>query len=170
MSERRIFTQTLLLLGGNEGDVITNGRWVRSRLEEKYQVTLVSSWYASPSWGFDGPDFLNQVVALELVDSVYDLLEYCLELELELGRVRSKSGGYSSRPMDIDILYHGTEIHRSKKLNVPHPRIQDRRFTLVPLNEHWASFSHPALGKTQRELLLECPDTSEVKLISVDEE
>ncbi|NVK28382.1 MAG: 2-amino-4-hydroxy-6-hydroxymethyldihydropteridine diphosphokinase [Flavobacteriia bacterium] len=161
MSDRLPFTQTLLLLGGNEGDVRSNGAYIAAELSKFYDVKRMSSWYSSPSWGFEGPDFLNSVLELELVTDVGLLLDRCLELELRLGRER-KSSGYSNRPMDIDILYVGDYVIESEKLIVPHPRIPERRFTLVPLNEHWAGYSHPVLHRTQRQLLEECDDESVV--------
>lgn len=170
MSDKRIFQHTLLLLGGNQGDVIANGQWVAERLKDEYSIIQTSSWYASPAWGFEGPGFLNRILALEKVENVEQLLMRCLSLELELGRVRASDGNYSNRPMDIDILYHGNAVYQSEKLSVPHPKIQERRFTLVPLNEHWSDFVHPVFNKTQEELLNDCQDEAEVKLISVDEE
>lgn len=168
MSTGRLFTETLLLLGGNQGDVRSNGNEVVAYLSKFYQVESVTQWYKSPAWGFEGPDFLNCVVALRDVEDVHELLAHCLEVERHLGRIR-KGKGYSDRPMDVDILYHRNEVVETEELSVPHPRIEDRRFTLVPLNEKWADFLHPILNKTQRELLEECSDPSEVT-ICIDEE
>lgn len=170
MSDRRKFNQTLLLLGGNQGDVMSHGDWVVERLQSKYSVEECSLWYTSPAWGFEGPDFYNRVIALKKVDDVHELLDYCLSLELQLGRERYADQGYTSRPMDIDILYHGEEVIRSEKLIIPHPKIQERRFTLLPLSEKWGNFEHPILHETQIELLNRCEDSSVVKSIAENEE
>lgn len=83
-------------------------------------------------------------------------------IEAQLGRLR-EGKGYSSRIIDIDILLYGNEIISKKSLQIPHPLIQDRRFTLVPLCEIAPEMVHPVLRKTFRELLKECKDESEVK-------
>ncbi len=156
--------QTLLLIGGNRGDVRAAGEWVIAQLKKKYHVELVSSWYSSPAWGFEGPDFLNQVIGLQKVGNINELLDFVLDLEQELGRKRTGEG-YADRAMDIDILYHGNEVIATDRLEVPHPRLHERRFTLLPLNEFWASFVHPALNKTQEQLLVDCDDKAEVTWI-----
>lgn len=161
MTERRHYAHTLLLLGGNEGDVRSNGAFIVAELSKFYHVERMSAWYSSPAWGFEGPDFLNAVVELSQVGDVELLLERCLDLELKLGRERSGSG-YSNRPMDVDILYVEDLVINSENLTVPHPKIPERRFTLVPLNEHWSERVHPVLGLTQKELLDECKDESVV--------
>ncbi len=153
-----------MLLGGNEGDVKISGDWVAQKLSERYHLEDQSAWYASPSWGFEGPDFLNRVIALRNVPDVKELLRFALSLEAELGRTRS-GFGYTNRVMDIDILYHGKVTIEESELQIPHPRLQVRRFTLMPLVEKWANFVHPVLHKTQNELLLECPDKSEVRIV-----
>lgn len=151
----------LLLLGGNQGDVIAQGKEVERQLSAKYQVVTTSAWYQSPSWGFDGPDFLNCIVELTGAINPMELLESCMQIEKDLGRER-KGVGYSDRPMDIDILYIGEEIIQSQRLTVPHPRIGERKFTLVPLCEKWSEFKHPIQGRTQAEMLEVCTDESPV--------
>lgn len=155
----------LLLLGGNLGDVEKNGEWVIAKLSESFKIERCSSWYSSPSWGFDGPDFLNCVVELSGVSSPVHLLDVCQHLEQELGRERSGIG-YSNRPMDIDILYFGSLVILEQRLTIPHPKIQERRFTLAPLNEHWSTFVHPVLQKSQERLLDECTDKAIVTRVS----
>jgi 2-amino-4-hydroxy-6-hydroxymethyldihydropteridine diphosphokinase len=66
--------------------------------------------------------------------------------------------------MDIDILYFGNEIFQSKRLTIPHPYLQERRFVLEPLSEILPDFVHPVLNQTNKELLLRCPDHSIVTL------
>lgn len=155
----------LILLGGNQGDVRKNGQMVISKLDDIYGVVRCSSWYESPAWGFEGAPFLNCVVELGSLDSPEKLLHDCLELERELGRVRSGQG-YSDRPMDIDILYLGKTIVDLPQLQVPHPKIAERNFTLTPLCEYWSEFSHPMYNKTQWELKAECKDLSPVRKLN----
>lgn len=157
-----INSPVLILLGGNQGDVRSNGAYVKEKLNQKFGVLDVSHWYSSPAWGFEGPPFLNAVLELKPVDDVEDLLSTCLEIERELGRVRSGEG-YSDRPMDVDILYVGQSTIHTESLEVPHPRIAERKFTLVPLCEKWGEFVHPILGNTQNQLLKNCLDPSAVE-------
>jgi len=89
-----------------------------------------------------------------------------LEIEKQLGRKRS-GNGYSSRTMDIDIIFYGDSVIDEPDLVVPHPRMHLRNFVLVPLCEIFPDFVHPVFGKTIRQLLEECPDEGKVwELIS----
>lgn len=160
-SARSPYGPILLLLGGNVGDIRRNGEIVLQHLAVKHDVVRASHWYVSPAWGFNGPDFLNCVVELSVNVEPQTLLEDCLRIESLLGRER-KGEGYTDRPMDIDLLYFGDRIVDDPGLQVPHPRIPERRFTLAPLNEYWADWVHPGLQKSQRELLAECGDASTV--------
>lgn len=165
MSELDSIDQTLLLLGGNVGDVRKNGQWVCEKLAERFTLGERSHWYESTAWGFDGPNFLNCVVALREKPDPDALLKYCLGLEEQLGRARSKEGGYSDRPMDIDVLYISDLVLNQSDLIIPHPRIAERRFTLAPLNECWADFVHPVVKRTQSELLEACTDRGWVRRV-----
>ena len=129
------------------------------------RVMEVSTAYESEPWGFVADEwFLNRIIAVDTELDPEELLQKLLEIEAELGRVRHpEQKGYASRPIDLDILYFGNRVIQTDSLNVPHPRLHLRRFTLVPLCELIPDFVHPVLNKTQRELLQECPDTSEVK-------
>lgn len=155
-----------ILFGSNMGDrerlfadacLLINNRCGR--------VMEVSTAYESEPWGFVADEwFLNRVIAVDTELDPEELLQKLLEIEAELGRVRHpEQEGYASRPIDLDILYFGNRVIQTDSLTVPHPRLHLRRFTLVPLCELIPDFVHPVLNKTQRELLQECSDTSEVK-------
>lgn len=85
------------------------------------------------------------------------------QIENDLGRSRKEKWG--PRTIDIDILYYGSEIVVTKDLKIPHPEIQKRRFTLVPLTEIYPNFIHPVLNLSQLDLLKHCADLSEVNLL-----
>ncbi|MCO5948733.1 2-amino-4-hydroxy-6-hydroxymethyldihydropteridine diphosphokinase [Mucilaginibacter flavidus] len=110
-------------------------------------VKKTSSIYETQSWGkTDAPDYLNQVVILETEIPASEILRKILDIELMLGRKREEKWG--SRTIDIDILFYGDEIIDDKNLQVPHPELHNRRFTLEPLAEIAPGLLHPVLKKT----------------------
>jgi 2-amino-4-hydroxy-6-hydroxymethyldihydropteridine diphosphokinase len=89
-----------------------------------------------------------------------DILKICLDTEIKLGRERNALSGYSDRVIDIDILYIDDLVLNDKQLIIPHPRLQDRLFALVPLCEVIPEFIHPVLQKSNKSLLSLCPDNT----------
>jgi len=159
-----IMNQTFLLLGGNLGERFTLIEKAKNLLKEKLgKVVRVSSFYETEPWGFEAnKNFLNQVILVETAHLPEEVLNICLSVENELGRERT-SDSYSSRTMDIDILFFNNEVIKTKKLIIPHPRLHERRFTLEPLTEIAPDYVHPVLKKTVQEILQQCNDDSEVK-------
>ena len=128
------------------------------------KIIRTSRLYETAAWGkTDQPDFLNQVIVVQTILNAEDCIEKILSIEELMGRVRTEKN--APRIIDIDILYFGKEIIDNKKLTVPHPAMQYRRFVLIPLNELSPAFVHPVLCKTNHQLLLECSDTLNVKKI-----
>jgi 2-amino-4-hydroxy-6-hydroxymethyldihydropteridine diphosphokinase len=128
------------------------------------QVSNQSGVYLSKSWGVDQQrDYYNQVLLLSTTWSPVELLDCILEIESNLGRVREKK--WASRIIDIDILFYKQSVIDLPGLQIPHPRIAERNFTLVPLMEIAPLLVHPALGITIEELYLQSPDTLEVLMI-----
>jgi 2-amino-4-hydroxy-6-hydroxymethyldihydropteridine diphosphokinase len=125
-------------------------------------VSRCSSLYSTAAWGnTKQPDFLNQViVASTTVDAETAMLSI-LDIEKKMGRIRTTKN--APRIIDIDILFFNKEIIHTKNLQVPHPRIQQRNFVLVPLNELSPNFKHPVLQKTIHWLLINSPDQLTVK-------
>lgn len=152
-----------VLLGGNiepREEYISKAKHELSRLGV---IVNSSSIYETEAWGFEAENsFLNLVLLMETTLDAELFLKGALEIELELGRERSNSRNYSSRTIDIDMLYFDSEIIESENLIIPHPRIHLRRFTLVPLVEIAPDFIHPGLEKTNAELLKLCTDKTEV--------
>jgi 2-amino-4-hydroxy-6-hydroxymethyldihydropteridine diphosphokinase len=123
-----------------------------------------SSIYQSPPWGFDAETFfLNQVICVSTHLTATEVLESILKIEKMMGRERSGKS-YTSRNIDIDLLYYGQETLETSSLVIPHPRLHERRFTLQPLVEIAEDFIHPVLGKSNLELLRSCPDRSMLTL------
>ena len=126
--------------------------------------TLVkkSSVYESEPWGFKAESaFLNQVIVVNSNKSPDEVLDELLSIERKMGRTRVGKG-YSSRIVDIDILFYNDELINQENLVIPHPRIHMRRFTLEPLVELAPGFIHPLLNKTNKELLNDCDDLIKV--------
>ncbi|WP_244287929.1 2-amino-4-hydroxy-6-hydroxymethyldihydropteridine diphosphokinase [Labrenzia sp. 011] len=151
-------TRCALGLGSNLGDPKANVDEAVRRLELTEGVTLVarSSDYRTPPWGpVKQDDFRNICVVLDTTLSPRDLLKRCLAIEIELGRVRAERWG--PRTIDIDVLIYGMERIAESDLEIPHPRMGDRAFVLIPLAEIWPD-APLADGRTAAEALESCPD------------
>ena len=152
-----------LLLGTNLGNRESNLARAKS-LAAKANIEILreSAIYETAAWGIeDQPGFLNQIVAVATTLKPELLLEKLLSIEQEMGRIRERKWG--QRLIDLDILYYHNRVIETKDLQVPHPGIPNRRFTLVPLVELAAEEWHPVLQKSQSELLEICPDKLPVK-------
>ncbi len=146
-------------LGSNLGDREHNlSRAVEMIGEEIGRVIDCSSVYETEPWGFRSDDrFLNMVVRLRTCLNPSGLLGRILMIEAQLGRLRGGKG-YKSRTMDIDILLYGSQVIKKQELEIPHPRIADRRFVLEPLCELVPGMLHPVLKVPFSELLDKCTD------------
>ena len=155
------------LLGGNLGDKKKIFEEARELLGERIgKISALSSVYETEPWGFESEDiFWNQVLKMETELSTEEILAKIQQIEQDLGRIR-KENQFSSRIIDIDILFYGDQIINQENLIIPHPRIQERKFTLVPLCEIAPELLHPVLKKSIGQLLKECPDRLNVKLVS----
>ncbi len=124
-------------------------------------ILKASSIYETAAWGInEQPAFLNMVLSIQTNLAPIELLNEILEIEISLGRKREIKWG--ARTIDIDILFFNKTILSLPNLVIPHPYLQDRRFTLVPLVEIAPTFNHPILNKNITELLAICPDKLEV--------
>jgi len=152
-----------LSLGSNLGNKFENLQFaVNAIFEEIGSIKKIAPIFETPAMGFEGDDFLNCVIQLESNQSVDFVLDAILSIETKLGRVREEKSGFSSRPIDIDILFYDDEIINTKNLIIPHPEIQHRKFVLAPLAVISQDFIHPKLNKTISELLEETNDSDEV--------
>jgi 2-amino-4-hydroxy-6-hydroxymethyldihydropteridine diphosphokinase len=135
LSTRRT-EQVLIGLGGNLGDPAASMREALRLIDahEACKVSQISSFWRTPPWGkTDQPDFINACAAVETSLTPQQFLALCLDIEHQLHRVRTERWG--PRSIDIDILFFGDRTIREEGLTVPHPRIAERAFVLVPLAE-----------------------------------
>jgi 2-amino-4-hydroxy-6-hydroxymethyldihydropteridine diphosphokinase len=154
--------QAVILLGTNLNDRPANLKQAREQIAYQIgEIIQVSSIYRTAPWGnTDQDDFLNQIVVVETTMEAVELLSVLLQIEKEMGRVRTKK--WAPRLIDLDILYYDSDIISNQELKVPHPYLQDRRFTLIPLAEIQPDYVHPVLGLTNSDLLAQCSDHSDV--------
>lgn len=147
-----------ILLGANLGAPFEQLGKAREAIETNVgKIVAASKIYESEAWGVeDQPVFLNQVLCVETACSPIETLDSIQAIETDLGRVRLSKWG--ARVIDIDILYFNDEVIADERLSVPHPYIQERRFTLVPLAEIAPLFDHPKLGLNSETLLARCAD------------
>lgn len=125
-------------------------------------VTRSSQIYESEAWGFESDDcFLNQVLVVETKETPEKVLSSLLEIEKKLGRSRI-GNAYQSRTIDIDILYYDNVVSESADLIIPHPRLHQRNFTLLPLVEIASDFIHPKLKLSNLELVKKNTDKTKV--------
>ncbi len=156
-------TRAILLAGGNVGDTAAVLERAEALLAERVGiVTLRSSRYTTEAWGFEATQpFVNQLFAVDTELDPEPLLDTLQGIEAELGRDRAveaewkaQSGArYTSRTLDLDILFYGDRMIRTARLTVPHPLIGERTFALEPLCECFAELRHPESGRTMRALL-----------------
>jgi 2-amino-4-hydroxy-6-hydroxymethyldihydropteridine diphosphokinase len=128
-------------------------------------VIRASSVYETEPWGFESDkEFLNMVLVVETDLPPSGILGRILMIESQLGRTRYRCGfHYLSRSIDIDILFYDNEILDQESLKIPHPRLHERRFVMVPLAEIAPDQIHPVFKKTILELLRECEDDGKVR-------
>lgn len=125
-------------------------------------MVKISSVYESPAMGFDGEPFLNCVVRMRSFLDPEAILTELLAIEESLGRTRDDAPGYAARTIDLDLLFVEDQVYKSKRLQIPHPEVPNRKFVLLPMAELSARFFHPESGDPMVKLLSKTTDTSDL--------
>lgn len=160
-------THTIFLaLGTNLGDRPANLHAAIDALEPPVKARRESPVYETPPWGVtEQPAFLNMVVEGETVLEPAPLLDHLKRIEARLGR--QPSARYGPRLIDLDLLFYDDLVLDTPPLVVPHPRLHERAFVLVPLADLAPDLRHPTLGLPVRELLAGV-DTTGIRLYNSD--
>jgi leucyl/phenylalanyl-tRNA--protein transferase len=169
----------ILSLGSNEGKRKQTLNSAILLLSQRLgRVVSVSKLYLTEPWGFaSDQSFLNMTAVVDTDLDAAQVLSTLMTIERMLGRKRKADpllhptrpqdkNSYTNRPIDIDILFFNNDIINSDTLQVPHPRLQERRFVLEPLCEILPNYVHPSLHKTMANLLKICPDTGKIECVS----
>lgn len=167
--------RVVLITGGNLGDVKSRLRTAQRMINDKVGVVLrCSHRYKSRPWGFAAEEqFSNQVLEVDTDLSADEVLDAVQAIERELGRdreeekrLKAENGApYSSRMIDIDVLFYDDLVLESPRLTIPHPLIEERDFVLAPLCELMKNKRHPVSGKTMEELREELLSKRESEVI-----
>jgi len=160
----KILRTTYLSLGTNLGKKLDNLQNAVNLIAQKVgRVTKVSSIYKTKSWGFKSDDFFNICIEVSTNLNPESLLDKVLQIEKELGRTRESSDDYKARTIDIDVLLFDDDIIFYNDLKVPHPRMLERKFVLVPLTEIAPNVKHPIEKKTILMCLQGCDDNTNIE-------
>lgn len=152
-------------MGGNLGDTVLYFQDAESLIQKLIgEIICTSSVYKSPSLGFvSNNTFMNKVIELHTQQTPSELHIVTQDIERRIGRTNNTTTNYIDRIIDLDILYYNNQIINDPQLTIPHPRMHERNFVLIPLNECWPELKHPVSEKTTAELLMASNDKSQLE-------
>lgn len=163
-----MYMSVFIGLGTNLGDRLDNLDAVVDIFSHQGVLIKSSSVYETEPWGFaEQPKFLNQVIEINISLEPIALLELLKSIEILIGR--RPTFRYGPRIIDLDILFYHHLVFSNERLTIPHPRIQDRAFVLIPMAEIAPDFVHPVFGETIAELSKKV-DSTDVHLYQGDRE
>ncbi|NJL66671.1 MAG: 2-amino-4-hydroxy-6-hydroxymethyldihydropteridine diphosphokinase [Microcoleus sp. SM1_3_4] len=160
-------TKCAIALGSNLGDSLEILKSAIETLNNQPEVSVISrsSWYQTAPIGPPQPDYINACVILEVTLEPEELLVKLLETETKFNRIRREKWG--PRTLDLDLLLYDNLILETPTLTLPHPRMAERAFVLVPLAEIASDWVHPVTGSAIDRLLL-AVNCSGVQKLTVD--
>ncbi len=151
-------------LGSNVGDREAYLKASREAVNKLKKTTIIrsSSIYETEPWGIEKQSpFLNQIIEIETELTPLELFAACQNIEIKLKRRKTEKWG--PREIDIDLLLYGEFVIDNEKIQIPHPRLSERRFVLIPLSEIAPKLKVPGLERSVEALLDVCPDRGVVK-------
>lgn len=155
-----------ILLGGNIGNrqqLLADAMILIT--QKAGEIAKFSAIYETDAWGFEADQkFLNQVLEIMTIYTPQKLLAILKDIELKLGRIRKTGDLYNNRSIDLDILFYNNIVIQEEDLQIPHPRLHLRKFTLLPLLEIAQDKIHPGFNQNIADLLYQCDDELNVTL------
>lgn len=162
----RFQNTAILALGSNTGNRLETLQWCINHIHNHVAtVVQVSGIYENPAVGFDGGDFYNCCLVVHTQKKAHELLKGLQETEQAGGRVRNSGERYHSRTIDIDIITFNNDTINEEYLQVPHPRMHERNFVLVPMRDVTPDWVHPTLKQDINTLLERSGDTSPCEFV-----
>jgi len=157
--------EVFILLGGNLEDKSKIFEETRKLIGERIGLlTKQSSVYVTEPWGFDSELFWNQALIVKTTLNPREILLQTQLIEKLMGRVKN-SDLYEARVIDIDLLFYNDLVLNTPDLILPHPKMGDRKFVLIPVNEIAPNKCHPVSGMKVEEMLRLCSDQLNVERI-----
>jgi 2-amino-4-hydroxy-6-hydroxymethyldihydropteridine diphosphokinase len=156
-----------LSIGSNLGDRALNlKKSIECLINTVGQISAISSIYETEAWGLiNQPSFYNLALIINSKFNPFEILEFTQKIEIDLGRIRKEKWG--ERVIDIDIVFFNDEIVDTNNLTIPHPRMADRKFVLVPLDEIIPNYIHPIFNETIASLNRICTDKLNASKLNV---
>lgn len=144
-------------LGTNLGDKKNNLEQAITLMKQKCKILKQSKLYETEPVGYKDQDwFLNCVVEIETELDPLELFDFLQSIEKEMKRIKTVKD--SPRVIDLDILFYEDQVINHENLIIPHPRLHERLFVLIPMSDINPNFNHPTFGETIKELRDECND------------
>lgn len=143
----------LLGLGSNQGDVAGAFAHAAAEIGRHLAVEAASRLWRTAPVGPPQPEYLNAALLVRFDGPLRQLLALCQAIEAAAGRTRAREGRWGPRPLDLDLLIAHGLVVQSPELVLPHPRLAERRFALLPACELAPEWTHPRLRRSLAELL-----------------
>ena len=155
-----------ITLGSNIGNKVFNIKKAINYVSKSVEVKRISNYYETEPWGYESKNsFVNAGIIIETIFSPEDLLAFLKQIEKKMGRQKT-TGGYQDRIIDLDILTFDHVTLSTTNLVIPHPKIAERKFSIVILKDLFFDEVIPGLNKSAQELLHQCEDKLKVQMIN----